>query len=254
MLRPEDRDSWIERERQRLLSPLGSRQPLTTTSEIAFGGRATRSYDHRGEKGFRTEVDDYRFRPSDACLTNNGGFPALDLLQTGVNVLRGHSGQWAALTPSPLLEIVGAYTRPGAVRVDCTLHKDGFTAEYFWGSSAHYAGTQDIVYEGAGCTKGIGGADGINRGMVPARYFGWRVSCSAASCAARNSGNQLVLVKGVQLTVRENTGPLVLPVAGNVWDQRGWVRSSWPATVGAGDPSGICALGITVNGQPIVSP
>ena len=194
------------------------------------------------------------FQPADACLTNNGGFPALKLLQAGVNVLGGHSGQWAALTPSPLLQIVGAYTRPGAVRVDCTLHKDGFTAEYLWGSSGHYAGTQDIVYEGAGCTNGIGGADGVYRGMAPARYFGWRVACSAASCAAKSSRNQLVLIKGVQLTVRENTGPLVLPAQGNVWYQRGWVRGSWPATVGAGDPSGVCAVGITVNGQPIVSP
>ena len=193
------------------------------------------------------------FKTANECGVINGGFESLEIDQLSpYYVLRGHGGQWAAATPSPLLQIVDAYTRPNAVRVDCALHKDGFAAQYFWGQAGRTS-TQDIVYEGAGCKGGMGGADGINRTIAPSRYFGWRASCSLkSSCHA--SSVRVVLVRGVQLQVRENTGPLVLPVAGNVWDQRSWVRGSWPATVGAGDPSGICALGITVNGQPIVSP
>jgi hypothetical protein len=196
------------------------------------------------------------FKSADECLTNNGGFPALEILQAGANfVFRGYGGQWAAETPSPLLQIVNAYTRPNAVRVDCTLHKDGFSAQYFWGQNGDNNGAQSILYEGAGCTGGMGGADGINRTFAPSRYFGWHVGCETlASCSSRNSGYRLVLVRGVQLRVRENTGPLILPAAGNVWYQRGWVRGSWPATIGAGDPSGVCTIGIAVDGQWLVPP
>ena len=195
------------------------------------------------------------FKAADSCNMNNGGFEALeiDTLGSDYNVSRGYGGRWTATSPSPLLRIVGAYTRPNAVRLDCTLHKDGFTAEYFWGQNGHYDGTQDIVYEGAGCSGGIGGADGINRPITPSRDFGWRAGCSLKSACSAPSG-RLVLIRGVQLQVRENTGPLVLPVAGNVWYQPGWVRGSWPVTIGAGDPSGVCAIGITVNGQWIAAP
>lgn len=193
------------------------------------------------------------FKTANECGVANGGFESLEIDQLGpYYVLRGYGGRWAAATPSPLLQIVNAYTRPNAVRADCALHKDGFTAQYFWGQAGRTS-TQDIVYEGAGCRGGMGGADGISRTIVPSRYFGWRASCSLkSSCHA--SSVRVVLVRGVQLQVRENTGPLVLPASGNVWYQRGWVRGSWPATVGAGDPSGVCALGITVDGQPIISP
>jgi hypothetical protein len=196
------------------------------------------------------------FKTADECQTNNGGFPAFDILQSGANfVLRGYGGQWGAATPSPLLQIVDAYTRPNAARVDCTLHKDGFTAQYFWGQNGHNNGTQDIVYEGAGCSGGMGGADGIDRTFTASRYFGWHVGCDLkSSCSAGSSGGRLLLVKGVQLQVRENTGPLILPAAGNVSYQRGWVRGSWPATIGAGDPSGVCTIGIAVDGQWLVPP
>ena len=197
------------------------------------------------------------FQTASECGMSNGGFPGLDIVQTGLNVLGGRGANWVATTPSPTLEIVGAFTRPDAVRVDCTLGKDGFSAKYFWGTGSN-SFNQNIGYQGAGCSGGTGYADGINRSMAPARYFGWRVGCTPTrpqtSCSAGASGNRLVLVKGVQLQVQENTGPLVVPASGNVWYQPGWVRGSWPAGVGVGDASGVCAISIAVDGGWLVPP
>ena len=55
--------------------------------------------------------------------------------------------------------------------------KDGFSAKYFWGTGSN-SFNQNIFYQGAGCSGGTGYADGINRSMAPARYFGWRVGCT----------------------------------------------------------------------------
>ena len=192
------------------------------------------------------------FKTAPECGVNNGGFEALEIDAPG-SVLRGYGGNWAATAPSPL-EIVGALTRSGGVRVDCTLSNDGFSAKFFWGTGSN-SFNQNIGYQGAGCTNGVGVANGVNRSIAPARYFGWRVACTLKpTCTAKNSGGRLVLVRGVQLQVQENTGPLVVPASGNVWYQPGWVRSTWPATVAAGDPSGVCTLGTAVDGQWLVPP
>ena len=195
------------------------------------------------------------FTTPDECLINNGSFEALGIDTPGAaySVLYGRGGWWKARTPSPSLQIVNAYTRPDTVRVDCKLSNNGFAADYFWGQDGHNYGTQGIVYENNGCTSGVGGADGINRSFAPSRDFGWTVACHHHGGCNAPSG-RLVLVRGVQLHVKENTGPLVAPASGNVWYQQGWVRSTWPATVAAGDASGVCTLGIAVDGQWLVPP
>ena len=193
------------------------------------------------------------FKTAPECGVNNGGFEAFEI-DAPASVLNGYGGNWSATTPSPALEIVGALTRAGGVRVDCTLASDGFSAKFFWGTGSN-SFNQNIGYQGAGCTSGTGVADGINRSMAPAHYFGWRVACTLKpTCTAKNSQGRLVLVRGVQLQVQENTGPLVVPATGNVWYQPGWVRGSWPASVGVGDASGVCAISIAVDGGWLVPP
>ncbi len=192
------------------------------------------------------------FKTAPECGVNNGGFEAFEI-DAPASVLNGYGGNWAATAPSPL-EIVGALTRAGGVRVDCTLANDGFSAKFFWGTGSN-SFNQNIGYQGAGCTNGVGVAGEINRSMAPSRYFGWRVACTLKpTCIAKNSEGRLVLVRGVQLQVQENSGPLVVPASGNVWYQPGWVRATWPATVAAGDASGVCTLGIAVDGQWLVPP
>ena len=122
------------------------------------------------------------FQTAPECGVNNGGFEAFEIDATG-SVLRGYGGNWAATAPSPL-EIVGALTRANGVRVDCTLANDGFSAKFFWGTGSN-SFNQNIDYQGAGCTNGMGVANGINRSMAPAHYFGWRVGCTLKSSCLR---------------------------------------------------------------------
>lgn len=71
-----------------------------------------------------------------------GGFRSLEINNPpngNAPVLQGYGANWTANSPSPAISIVGAYTPLNTVFVDCNLHADGFTAQYFWNS-----GTQEI--------------------------------------------------------------------------------------------------------------
>jgi hypothetical protein len=157
------------------------------------------------------------------------------------------------VSPSPAISIVNVYTPPNRVLVDCTLASDGFTAQYFWGANGQNYGTQSINYIG-GCSGGVGNGNGIDRSIAPSRYFGWNVGCWVASSCASSSGNRLLAVNGIQLEAQEDSGPAVLAIgSNNLWYQRAWVRGTWPITVGASDPSGVCGIATIANGQVVDS-
>lgn len=192
--------------------------------------------------------------PSNECMVWSGtAYRSLEINQVFGSVLNSYGAQWDTETPSPAIMIVHLFTPVNTVFVDCSLASDGFTAQYFWGDNGQNYGTQAINYIND-CSSGIGYADGLNAYVTPSRYFGWAIGCWLKSSCTASTGGALLAVQGVQLEAEENTGPsLAADGANNLWYQDGWVRGTWPATLDASDPSGVCTLVTYVNNQAIAS-
>ncbi|HLY49561.1 MAG TPA: carboxypeptidase-like regulatory domain-containing protein [Solirubrobacteraceae bacterium] len=164
-------------------------------------------------------------------------------------VLHGYGANWTANSPSTAISIVGAYTPVNTVFVDCYLHSDGFTAEYFWSS-----GTQNIVHENGCDSNGVGFGTGINTAFAPSSYFGWGAGCwLLSSCSTSSNVGAVLGVQGIRLTAQENSPPgIVADGSNNLWYQGGhWIRGGgWPAGFTATDPSGVCRTDFLINGGP----
>jgi hypothetical protein len=179
-----------------------------------------------------------------------GGYRSLEINDpSSAAVAYGYGANWTANSPSPAISIVGAYTPVNTVFVDCYLHSDGFTTEYFWST-----GTQAIDHVNGCDSSGVGFGTGIDTSFAPSSYFGWGAGCWLASSCSSSSGVGAVLgVQGIRLTAEENTGPSVTADgANNLWYQNGnwWIRGGgWPVTFTASDPSGVCGTDLLINGQ-----
>jgi len=202
---------------------------------------------------FTSWTDSDHMNNSDECMqpAPGGGYRSLEINNSsGSLVYQGKSAHWIANSPSPEISIVGAYTPPDAVLVDCNLNSDGFSAQYFWGG-----GAQTIYYLSQfGCnTQGYGYGTGINQSFAPSSYFGWGVTCSyATTCSSSSIIGSLLGVNGIQLTAEENSGPGILADgSNNLWYQGShWVRGGgWPVGFTASDPSGVCGTDLLINGQ-----
>jgi hypothetical protein len=163
----------------------------------------------------------------------------------------GKGSAWVAYSPSPAIAIVGATTPANTPLVDCMLHTDGFQAAYAWsgGGSKGIASTY-------GCSAGsLASGSGIDQSIARSSWFGWRVTCTNSSgCKSQVPGGKILGVQGIRLTAEENTGPTLDAVpASNLWYANGWVRGSWPVTLNAGDPSGVCGLLTAVDGKLVGS-
>lgn len=165
-------------------------------------------------------------------------------------VADGHGSGWVAYSPSPAIAIVGATTPPNAVFVDCTLHYDGFRAFFAW------SGGGTSISSTSGCSPGsLALATGIDQSIPPSASFGWGVTCTDTSgCTSQVANGKILGVQGIRLTAEENTGPALNAVpASNLWYASGWVRGSWPVTLDASDPSGVCWLATAVDGKLVAS-
>ncbi len=207
---------------------------------------------------FQSYTDADHLTPANGCMqpAPGGGYRTLELNNPGPKapVLHGYGADWSATTPSPAITIVGAYTPVNTVLVDCYLHSDGFTAEYFWAG-----GNQAIDYINGCNSYGYGYADGVNLGISPgSRYFGWEAGCwLKSSCSTSSSVGAVLGVQGIRLTAQENSGPSLLALgSNNLWYQAGrWIRSgSWPISLAASDPSGVCDMRAWVDGQLLQGP
>ena len=175
---------------------------------------------------------------------------SLEINQAQGSVLQnGRYAGWSASSPSPALAIVHAYTPANTVGVDCSLGVDGFTAAFGWSGGS-------LGIHSPGCSSGsLGFSGGINQDIPPSNYFGWAAFCASSSgCQSAAPGGRILGVQGVQLTIAENTGPSLAAVpSSNLWYAGGWVRGSWPVTVDASDPSGVCWLITAVDGKFVES-
>ena len=189
--------------------------------------------------------------PSDACMqpAPSGGYRSLEINGTNYDsVLHGYGANWTAYSPSPAISIVGAYTPPNSVLVDCNLSGDGFAAAFFWPS-----GNRGVNFTNSCGPSGYGYGNGIDQALPPSSSFGWGVIC-AASPSCTPSTNDILGVNGIRLTAEENSGPTLMAVPGsNLWYASSWVRGSWPVTLNASDPSGVCWLITDVDGKFVES-
>jgi hypothetical protein len=153
-------------------------------------------------------------------------------------VENGKGSAWLAYSPSPAIGIIGATTSPNTPLVDCMLHTDGFEAHYAWSS-----GGSQSINPPYGCSPGsLAGGTGIDQTFAPSSWFGWGVTCTSSSCNSQ-ANRRILGVQGIRLTAQEDTGPALQAVpASNLYYASGWVRGSWPITLDASDPSGVCSL------------
>jgi hypothetical protein len=167
------------------------------------------------------------------------------------NVYDGTGATWTAASPSDALQIVRIYTPPSSVFVDCTLGADGYTAQFFWGNATVY-GTQAITPSSSAPTGSFCPGYGILKSIQPSTYVSWAAGCYLKpTCGRPSDASELLYVRGVQLTVQENTGPTITALgANNLWYVgSAWVRGSWPISFSANDPSGVCVTAAIVNDQ-----
>jgi hypothetical protein len=117
-----------------------------------------------------------------------------------------------------------------------------------WGGGSYYAGG------GSGWHNGdmYEYDNNFNSG-----YWGFQLVCGWAHCT--NYGSIDANVIALQAT--ENQGPSLVAVgSSNLWYQGGrWLRNdpaspSWPITLAASDPSGVCQMYAIVNGNTIQGP
>jgi hypothetical protein len=183
-----------------------------------------------------------------ACLSSLAG---LQINAAGL-VDNGDSGNWSAITPTSGMRIVGVNS---AGYADCNLHGDGFNASYFYGDNGVNFATPQITINCGGATTGSQPAGTLNGFIQPSRYLGFQATCEKAGGCQSSSGDGLVFgATGITLAVQETSGPSLTAVAANnLYYQSGWVRGTFPASVSASDPSGVCAMQTTANGQTISS-
>lgn len=222
-----------------------------TASAGSYYIYACSTYSDKG-LAFSSWSDSEHLNAADMCMqpAPQGGYRSFEIDNPGPRapVFENRSAHWILNSPSSAISIIGAYASSSDVLLDCLLHTDGFTAEFFWGG-----GSQSIDRTGpCDTTQGYGYGTGIDASFGPSSYFGWGATCSLASTCATSSSDSAVLgIHGIRLTVQENTGPTVIATqSNNLWYQGGhWVRGGgWPVGFAASDPSGVCGTDLLVNG------
>jgi hypothetical protein len=164
---------------------------------------------------------------------------------------QGDYGKWSTTTPSPAIRIVGVISSGLA---DCNLHKDGFSAGYFYGDNGVNYGAPQVTVDCNGARFMNHSAGNLFEHIQSSRFFGWQASCNQSACTPTGAGIIVFSVLGIELEAQETTGPaLTADGANNLYYQQGWVRGAFTADLSASDPSGVCSLQATVNGQAIAS-
>lgn len=145
-------------------------------------------------------------------------------------------------SPDPALTIVEAVAQNGAASLT-----DGYSGGTYWnGGGASWAANVNTAEDS---------------GPITSSYWGFQIVCAdAAGCGAiaKDHFPPNVEAGGVNLTVEEDRAPSLVAAGTNnlyyqtrpgewVWNPAG---DPWDATMSATDPSGVCNLGVTVNGRP----
>jgi hypothetical protein len=216
--------------------------------------------------GFSTNGSASTWQGSDSCATDPTQEGSLQIdteSGTGTNKY----GLWQTISPYGI-NIDSAWT-PGCSGycdrqsrgplVSCGLAQDHYEAYFQWnwgGSSAQ----QQRIYnnDGGRCTYSNGIANGtpINRSFPPTHEFGWAASCENGGSQCPALGSTLY-VRGVQVGATETSTPSLLALGSNnlYYENGRYVRSNgWTISLAASDPSGVCSMGMWLNGAWIQGP
>ena len=93
-------------------------------------------------------------------------------------------------------------------------------------------------------------------GRSPVAIWGFSMVCGWSTC----SNYAAITLSSIQLIASEGTGPSLAALgSNNLWYQGGnWVwnspGNSWPITLFASDPSGVCSMSAWVNGVQMSGP
>ena len=116
-----------------------------------------------------------------------------------------------------------------------------------WGGGSYYAGGGGQWHDGDTYE---------NDPSFSSSYWGFQMICGWSSCT--NFGG--IYLNSIVLTGTENQGPgLIAMGSNNLWYQGShWIWNPagdpWSIELAASDPSGVCQMGATVNGNPIPGP
>jgi hypothetical protein len=184
-----------------------------------------------------------RFTQGTACPTASGG-TTRGIWTVGTwPVPGGHVAHWEVDAPPNVL-IVQAHVPEMA-------DNDG---SYSWGQYFYWdsgnSGWSTNLNDGAGSWPSPSGWQTFS----PSRYFGWELSCNAASQCGQTSAYFDVF--DLQLEAYEYQTPSIIagPISGghNLWYQAGkWVHGSLPVDIAAADPSGVCRALVSWDGQTV---
>jgi len=118
----------------------------------------------------------------------------------------------------------------------------GVWGEFYWNGGPGPAGRSGAI------DSGFGSYGCCSQGRLNSQSIGWFIACARSSCP---SSNNYLSVEELVLSADEERRPDIAPVgADNLWYQNGWVRGTWPAPIGADDPSGVCDARVYFGSLP----
>ena len=184
------------------------------------------------------------FTQGTSCPTANGVGNQRGVWTVGtLPVPGGHLAHWEVDAPSNI-RIVQAHVP----------EMQDYDGSYYWGQYFYWdtgnSGWLKNLNNGTGAWPSAGGWQSFS----PSRYFGWELSCNAASQCGQTSA--WFNVFDLQLEAYEYQTPTIIagPVSGShdLWYQGGkWVHGSLPIDIAASDPSGVCRAVVSWDGQTV---
>jgi hypothetical protein len=216
--------------------------------------------------GFSTNGSASSWQGSDSCTTDPTQEGSLQI-DTESNIDTNKYGLWQTISPYGI-NIDSAWT-PGCSSycdrqdrgplISCKLGQDHYQAYFQWNWGGSGSNTQEIDnHDGGACPYSNGLANGtpINRSFTPTHEFGWAASCENGGHQCPGLGPTLYM-RGVQVGATETSTPSLLALgSSNLYYQNGrYVRSNgWTISLSASDPSGVCSMGMWLNGAWIQGP
>lgn len=184
------------------------------------------------------------FAEGTSCPTSGTGNQRGVWIVGNLPVPGGHLAHWEVDAP-PNVRMIAA-------RAPEMSDDDG---SYYWGQYFYWdSGNSGWLTDLKGNSGSWPSANGWQY-FSPSRYFGWELSCNAASQCGQSSA--YLDVFDLELEAYEYQTPTIIagPVSGsrNLWYQGGkWVHGSLPIDIAAADPSGVCRAVVSWDGQNVL--
>ena len=118
-----------------------------------------------------------------------------------------------------------------------------------WGSGDFYSGG------GSSWTPGAG-ASPFTDTNIDSDEWAFQLECNGSSSGCAQGDPADITVNDIAFTASETRSPTLAPATGSLYGQTGFVWNPagdpWPITASASDPSGVCNLTASVDGQVII--